>query len=256
MDERKPIVNDLILFCGDTHGKHGHVLEAVERLKPLAVILLGDLEPAQPLHLELAALDPSKLWFIHGNHDCDSNRNWNHVWGSQLANRNIHGRVVELPNGIRIAGLGGVFRESVWHLGLAGEASFQNRESHTRSTPRQDRWQGSVVRKHWSSIYPDELNQLADLRADILVTHEAFGYHPHGVEILDDLARSLGVQVAVHGHQHDCLDSSQLWVAQGFRTFGVGLRGITAIDLEGNASVVVPGELDAARKYRQQRVGA
>ena len=248
--------NDLILFCGDPHGKFRHIVQATARLNPMAVVLLGDLEPVQSLDRELAAIPAEKLWFIPGNHDCDSDQNWHHIWGSQLAHRNLHGKVVELPNGIRLAGLGGVFRESVWYPSLAGEAKFQNRESHTRSTPRQDRWQGSVVRKHWSSIYPDELNALADLDADILVTHEAFGYHPHGFGILDDLARSLGARVAVHGHQHDCLDNSQLWVAQGFRSFGVGLRGITAIDLDGNASVVVPGELDAARKFRQQQTGA
>ena len=243
-----------VLFCGDPHSQLKHIVKAATELHASAVVLLGDMEPAQPLHLELAALDPTRLWFIPGNHDCDSDQNWHHIWGSQLADRNIHGRVIELPNGIRIAGLGGVFRESVWYPSLAGEAKFQNRESHTRSTPRQDRWQGSVVRKHWSSIYPDELNALADLRADILVTHEAGGYHHNGFQILDDLARSLGVKVTVHGHQHDRLDSSDRWPTQGFKSFGVGLRGITAIDADGNATVVVPGELDAQRDHRQKYI--
>jgi hypothetical protein len=111
-----------------------------------------------------------------------------------------------------------------------------------------------VVRKHWSSIYPDELNALADLRADILVVHEAPGYHSNGFEILDDLARSLGVRVLVHGHQHDRLDSSHRWAAQGFKSFGVGLRGVTAINVDGNATVVVPGELDDFRSFRQSYV--
>jgi len=31
---------------------------------------------------------------------------------------------------------------------------------------------------------------------------------------------------------------------------------ITAIDLAGNATAIVPGELDAARKFRQQQPGA
>jgi predicted phosphodiesterase len=242
---------DCILFCGDPHGQFRHILKAAVHLKPMAIILLGDMEPLRPLHAELAAIDPQKLWFIPGNHDSDSVQNWHHVWGSELVNRNIHGQVVELPNGLRLAGLGGVFRESVWYPSLPVEPRFRNRVDHARATPRQDRWQGSVVRKHWSSIYPDELNALANLTADILVTHEAPGYHPNGFEILDDLARSLGARVMVHGHHHDRLDSSHRWASQGFESFGVGLRGITAIYADGIASVVVPGELDDFRSFRQ-----
>lgn len=238
-----------ILFCGDTHGRFDHILRAAELLDPMAIVLLGDIEPIQPLHLELAAIDPDKLWFIHGNHDTDSDQNWHHLWGSRLAERNIHGRVVELPNGLKLAGLGGVFRGSVWYPGQS-EARFESRASHAQSTPRQDRWQGGVHCKHWSSIYPDEVNRLADQSADILVTHEAPGYHPHGFEILDELARSMGVKLSVHGHQHDRLDSSHHWVQQGFKSFGVGLCGITAIDVDGHAEVIVSGDLDHQRHSR------
>ena len=238
-----------ILFCGDPHGRFDHILRAAELLDPMAIVLLGDIEPIQPLQLELAAIDPQKLWLIHGNHDTDSDQNWHHLWGSTLAERNIHGRVVALPNGLKLAGLGGVFRGSVWYPGQS-EARFESRSSHARSTPRQDRWQGGVHRKHWSSIYPDEVNRLADQSADILVTHEAPGYHPHGFEILDDLARSMGVKVSVHGHQHDRLDSSHRWLQQGFKSLGVGLCGITAIDVDGHAEVIVSGDLDHQRHSR------
>ncbi|MDD3937578.1 metallophosphoesterase [Rhodoferax sp.] len=233
-----------ILFCGDPHDRFDHILRAAELLNPMAIVLLGDIEPEQSLHLELTAIDPQKLWFIHGNHDTDSEQNWHHLWGSQLAERTIHGRVVELPNGLKLAGLGGVFRESVWYPGLQSQARFESRACHARSTPRQDRWQGSVHRKHWSSIYPDEFKALAIQRADILVTHEAPGYHPNGFEILDDLARSMGVKLSVHGHQHDRLDSSHRWGQQGFKSFGVGLCGITAIDIDGHAEVIFSGDLD------------
>lgn len=241
---KAPTMNTLILFCGDPHGRFEHILRAAELLDPMAIVLLGDIEPEKPLHLELAALDPQKLWFIPGNHDTDSDQNWHHLWGSTLAERNIHGRVVELPNGLKLAGLGGVFRGSVWYPGPQGEPRFESRTSHARSTPRQDRWQGSVHRKHWSSIYPDEFNRLAAQRADILVTHEAPGYHPYGFEILDELARSMGVKVSVHGHQHDRLDSSHRWAQQGFKSFGVGLCGIGAIDKDGHAEVIFSGDMD------------
>lgn len=242
-----------VLFCGDPHGQFRHIIKAATELHASAVILLGDMEPKQPLHIELAAI-ADKIWFIHGNHDTDSDQNFVHVWESQLAERNIQGRVVELPNGIRIGGLGGVFRGLVWHPGLPTPPYFSNRKEHAKATPRQDRWRGSVHRKHWSTIYPDELDALADMRDDILVTHEAPGYHANGFEILDTLAQSMGARVTVHGHQHDRLDSSDRWAQQGFKSFGVGLRGITSIDVEGSATVVVPGALDAQRDYRQKHL--
>lgn len=244
---------DLTLFCGDPHGQFRHILKVASELQASAVILLGDMELARPLHEELASI-ADRLWFIHGNHDTDHERNWNHLWGGKLADRNIDGQVVTLPNGIRIAGLGGVFRESVWYPSLPIPPKFRNREEHARVTSEQDRWQGSVPRKHWSSIYPDELDRLSLMRADILVTHEAPGYHSNGFEILDTLAQSMGVKVTVHGHHHDNLDSSDRWGPQGFKSFGVGLRGITAIDLNGRATVVVPGEIDAQRDFRQKHI--
>ena len=114
-----------------------------------------------------------------------------------------------------------------------------------------NRWGGNGPhRRHWGTIYPDDLNGLADLEADLLVTHEAPGYHPHGFEILDTLAQSLGVRASVHGHQHDRLDSSAKWESQGFRSYGVGLRGLSTLDRDGNLVVIRSGELDEARAGR------
>lgn len=92
------------------------------------------------------------------------------------------------------------------------------------------------------------------MRCDILITHEAPGYHNNGFEILDDVARNMGAKVTVHGHHHDRLDSSERWAQQGFKSFGVGLRGISAIDIEGNTTVVIPGELDTQRGFRQKYI--
>lgn len=247
----KTTPGDIVLFCGDPHGRFDHIRRAADELLASAVILLGDLEPGRPLHEELAPI-ADRLWYIHGNHDTDSERNWNHLWGSQLADRNLDGRVEALPNGMLIAGLGGIFRESVWYPSLPTPPKFRNRQEHAGVTPSQDRWQGDVPRQHWSTIYPDELDRLSLMQADILVTHEAPGYHNNGFEILDTLAQSMGAKVTVHGHHHDNLDSSDRWGQQGFRSFGVGLRGITAINADGNATVIVPGELDAQRDFRQK----
>ena len=242
-----------ILYCGDPHGRFDHILQAVADEKPAAIILLGDLEPGRPLDEELAPI-LGKVWFIHGNHDTESDTHWERVRDSRLADRSLNGRVVTLPGGVRVAGLGDVFRESVWYpdpaAARAGRPAFRSRTEHARLTPMQERWRGGPPCKHWSSIYPIEIDRLADLRADILVTHEAPGYHPNGFAILDTLAQSMGVKVAVHGHHHDALDSSSRWQAQGFRSFGVGLRGITVIDPDGAARVILPGELDQARSRR------
>lgn len=243
----------VVLHCGDPHGHFRHIVRAAEELNASAVVLLGDLESERPLHEELESI-ASKVWFIHGNHDTDSDQNFENVWESQLADRNLHGRVVQLDSGIRLAGLGGVFRESVWYPSMPIEPRFRNREEHARATTLWEQWRGSVARKHLSSIYPDELDRLAELRADVLITHEAPGYHRNGCAILDTLAQSLGVKVSVHGHHHDRLDGSKRWDQQGFKSFGVGLRGITAIDIEGNATVIVGGELDEQRNHRQHYI--
>ncbi len=240
-----------VLYCGDPHGEFRHILWAAEKLSASAVVLLGDLEPARPLHEELAAI-ADKVWFIHGNHDTDSDANWGNVWESALGDRNLHGRVVTLPDGTRLAGLGGIFRGAVWYPNLPEAARFRNPQEHDQATASWDQWREGRARKHWSSIYPDDLDRLADLQADVLITHEAPGYHRDGFGILDTLAQSLGVKVAVHGHHHDRLDSSARWAKQGFKSHGVGLRGITAIDAEGNATVIVLGELDEQRNFRQQ----
>lgn len=57
----------------------------------------------------------------------------------------------------------------------------------------------------------------------------------------------MDVQIVVHGHHHDALDSSSRWMEQGFQSFGVGLRGILSIDADGKPVGVRAGELDGAR---------
>lgn len=243
-----------VLYCGDPHGgvdgSLQYVIDAAHETQASAVILLGDIEPVQPLHIELEPI-LSRVWYIVGNHDADGDDAWRRVATPEMASRNLNGRVLTLPDGTRLAGLGGVFRESVWYpksgASRGGAPAFRSRAEHAKATPRQDRWEGGHHRKHWGTIYPSEFDQVSELRADVLVTHEAPGYHPNGFEVLDTLAQALGVKVSVHGHQHDALDSSVAWDAQGFKTFGVGLRGVTAIDVTGIATIIRPGELAVPR---------
>ena len=99
------------------------------------------------------------------------------------------------------------------------------------------------------------------MEADVLVTHEAPWYHsdfsprsPTGFRAITDLAKALRVRYAVHGHQHDDLDSSDYWSGQGFESHGVGLRGVSALWPDGRWEVVVPGEMDEERRRLRQQV--
>jgi predicted phosphodiesterase len=239
-----------VLFCGDPHGQFEHIVCAALNLNACAVILVGDMEAVRPLHVELRGIT-DRVWFVHGNHDTDHESNWSAVWESDLRDRNLHGVVTVLPNGLKAAGLGGVFRERVWNRSSPeSAAAWRSPAEHARSIAPRERWRGRQPLTHWSTIYPADVDSLSRARADILVLHEAPGYHPRGVELLDDLARAMGVKVVVHGHHHDALDSSSRWASQGFISHGIGLRGITAIDSFGVSTVVVPGELDASRRDR------
>lgn len=247
----------MILYCGDPHGQFDHIVKAALELRPGAVILLGDMEPQRPLEVELAPIS-NLVWWIPGNHDADADDIWARVWGSQLENRNIHGRVVTLPDGTRVAGLGGIFDQGVWYPepgdSRGGAPAFRSREEHARATPLQARFGGGPHRKHWGTIYPCDVDDLADQRADVLVTHEAPGYHPNGFAIIDTLAQAMGVKLLLHGHHHDALDSSARWGQQGFKSFGVGLRGITSFDANGNVKIIVRGEIDERRSVRQRHI--
>jgi predicted phosphodiesterase len=235
-----------IFFCGDVHGQFGHVIKAVQAHRPDAVVLLGDLQAKAPLEVELAAiLTQTEVWFIHGNHDTDSEADHDHLFGSALADRNLHGRVVSVA-GVRIAGLGGIFREQVWHPPEPGH--YASPQDFVARGGKGNRWRGGLLLKHRSSIFPADCLSLSKLRADVLVTHEAPSAHPHGFAAIDELARSLGVHTTFHGHHHDRLDYSAERTRLGFKAFGVGLRGIT--DQEGQ--IIRPGDLDNARAGRMK----
>ena len=229
-----------VLYVGDPHGQLGHIVACAQSQNASAVVLLGDIQSPQALHLALEPIQ-DRVWFIHGNHDTDTPADFEHLWDSRLAHRNVHGRVVVLPDGTRLAGLGGVFRHSVFDPGeRVGPARYRNAAEHGSHTPRQSRWRDGPPLRHWSTIYPDDMAALAGQRADVLISHEAPGYHPHGFGALSKLARAMGARLSVHGHHHDALDSSAHWAAQGFKSFGVAQAAISAIDLDGHCRVLVP----------------
>lgn len=238
----------MIFILGDNHGRFDKIIEAVTAMRPEAVISVGDImgdKDIRPLKQELKEIiSLTEFWWIPGNHDTDSEAAYDGLFGSTLAHRNFHGRVVMIQ-GVRFAGLGGVFREKIWMP--PSKPQFQSKPDFLRRAPRADRWRGGIPLKHRSTIFPDVYNGLARERADILITHEAPSCHPHGFQAISELARSLGVKASFHGHHHDSLDYSKAWSGLGFKAYGVGLRGIS--DLDGN--LIVAGEKDDERRFRE-----
>lgn len=252
----------MIYLLGDVHGKFQHILPAILNTDPerryteKAVIFLGDIEPQRRFGVEIRALVEAGIgvWFIHGNHDTDHSRTWGFLEHSQ--HRNLHGRVVEIC-GRRVAGLGGIFRGEIWYpqheIGEANFHSYSEYEKRRRPRPGtrtgvdadvQQQESGALL-KHRSSIFHDDFMALASMNADILVTHEAPNCHPHGFQAVTELAQAMRVRVLFHGHHHDNRDYRDYDTKHGFRSFGVGLRGIK--DVDGND--ILRGELDDRSGY-------
>ena len=121
-----------ILYCGDPHGRFDHILAAARAADYDAIVVVGDLDLTRPLHDELGEV-ADRLWYIPGNHDSDSDTAWANLCDGPLADRNLHGRVVILPSGMRLAGLGGVFRGSVWNPATDTPPTYKNRAEHARA---------------------------------------------------------------------------------------------------------------------------
>ena len=85
-----------IFFCGDPHGCFDQINQAAREYQPDAL-----------------ALQYAPVWWIPGNHDSESDEMYDNLWRSKLADKNLHGRAANVC-GVRIAGLGGVFRGQVW----------------------------------------------------------------------------------------------------------------------------------------------
>lgn len=220
------------------------------------------MEAPRPLHLELEPiLAPTELFWILGNHDIDSQESYSNLVESQLADRDLCGRVVTLVSGLRVAALGGVFRGEIWTP--PAEPNCKSFDGYVRATKGKQAPHDSAIKseryarlfagkllKHRSSIFPQTLRALATQRADVLITHEAPSCHPHGWNEIDKLARAMRVRLVVHGHHHDSLPYPDAEEKLGFSMVGVGLPGITAVDADLNTTVIRPGELDHQGEYQ------
>jgi len=218
-----------MLFVGDPHGLYEHIIEAIEENKPTACVLVGDQCYDESIDQLFATIDgKTDFHWIHGNHDTDNKLWFDNLFKSPWSARNLHSHVKQL-NTLRLAGLGGVFRGKIWD-------GKQNIRYHTR-----DAW-GAVhnvkrfiqsyergVRKHESTIWPEDYDRLKLLAADVLVLHEAPTSDRHGHQALDDLAAMLGVRLIVHGHHHRCYTDT---LANGIAVVGLGLAQVASLDVD------------------------
>lgn len=110
-------------------------------------------------------------------------------------------------------------------VGHHGRLRVFHRKEHLGRTGRTSGFSEKVA----PAIWPEDYEALACQQADILVTHEAPSCHPFGFVAIDHLARTMGVELIVHGHHHRHCTASLL--DGRIRVIGVGLR--EAVDESG-----------------------
>ena len=240
-----------IWLCGDVHGCMDSVIEAYTHAyecgrRPKAVIFLGDLECSQALEHELSEIRcyvDDDVWFIPGNHDTDSNQSWNSLAASRWSDNNLHGKVKKV-GGWQVAGLGGVFRSSIWappeKPKFDSYKEFRKDLISRRPTREWGLSETTAERRHLSTIFPDSVQRLGKQRAQILVTHEAPSCHPFGWSAIDGLAKRMGVSYVFHGHHHE----TKIYPYCDFQAVGVGYKAILELDGDGVISVIRPGDYD------------
>lgn len=219
-----------LLFAGDPHRNFSPILRAClahpVACPPGHLILVGDQDCPRPLTAILAGAIAAG-WRVHwilGNHDCETEAVYDNLAGDH-PDGDLGFRVVEI-GGVRVAGLPGVFKPSVWSPRPEGTAGtidpprFRDRASFLAAQPKARWWRGGLPLWHRDTIFPDDVERLAACRFDILVSHEAPSCHRHGFTVIDRLAAAGGARLIVHGHHHE---SYQATLPDGIAVRGLGL---------------------------------
>ncbi len=220
------------LFFGDPHGDFRAVRRSAAGIDPSCpppCIFLGDFDLVVPLEEAVAPLlnRGCEVFHIHGNHEADQVGWYDNVFSSELAGGSLHCRVIEI-GGIRYAGLGGVFKGRIWHpKDGGGQPRIRTREEFMHANAR-NAWRGGLPLGLRATIFPEDYDMLSDLRADVLVTHEAPSCHRYGFQEIDLLAEAMGARLIVHGHHHEPYRSQ---IAGGIAVIGMGQADVMAIDL-------------------------
>ncbi len=197
-----------ILFAGDPHGCFDSIIQAVQQYQPEAVVMLGDysLEHSLEEYLKpIASL--TQIWWIYGNHDVATEHDYSFLFESAYKDFSLHLKVSEIA-GLRIAGLGGIFMAKNWYPPALGR--WEDQQHWLRMQSGHVRRLGMPIKlRH--SIWQHEFNYMcANIKADILVTHEAPSCHRYGFSAIDELANAIGAKHIFHGHQHEYYNNSVL----------------------------------------------
>ncbi len=215
-----------ILFAGDPHRNFTPILRASAALPVGALILLGDLDCQRPFTETFAPLlrQGWRTHWILGNHDCETEAAYDNLVGDHPRG-DLGFRLTDI-DGVRVAGLPGVFKPSIWYpRSDDGSAPidaprYRNREAFLAALPTGREWRGGLPLWHRDSIFPDDVDRLAEQKFDVLVTHEAPSCHRHGFAVIDELAASGGATLIVHGHHHDSYAAT---LPNGIAVRGLGL---------------------------------
>jgi predicted phosphodiesterase len=198
-----------IIIAGDPHGNFSPILRACGAEEPGTLILLGDCEFPARLRQILGPLFASgwRVSWILGNKDTETATVFDHLAGD-YPEGDIGGKIIEIA-GLRIAGLGGVFKPRIWYprpdtpASVIEPPSFNTRHEFMLSLPDRERWRDGLPLWHRDSIFPEDFDCLARHRFDVLVCHEAPSCHRHGFAAIDQLAEVAGARLIVHGHHHE-----------------------------------------------------
>jgi predicted phosphodiesterase len=209
----------LIVFAGDPHRNFTPIIRACLAHEPGTLILVGDMECTQPLPVLLApAIEAGwQVRWIMGNHDADTEATFDNL-ATAHPDGDLGLRVATI-DGLRIAGLPGVFKGRVWYPN-DGAPQFREKAKFLATLRREDRWRGGLPLWHRDTIFPEDFDRLGTQRFDVLVTHEAPSSHEHGFAVIDELARKAGARLIVHGHHHRSYDAT---LGNGIAVRGLGL---------------------------------
>lgn len=222
----------MILFAGDPHGSYTHLVPFVKEHSDVALVILGDLQLTTTEELDKLA-QYCDIWFIHGNHDSKTVAAYEAIWGSEWKLRNLHTKVQTIQ-GVKIAGLGGVFRGHIWMP--PHRPMFLDPIHCCQYTPQEKLWRGGLPLRHRTSIFPSDFEQLESQKADVLITHEAPRPHPQGFGVINQLAQKMGVKKIFHGHHHDNFNYRGLKRDNSYDIINVGFRSLT--DINGNYLII------------------
>jgi predicted phosphodiesterase len=192
-----------LVVAGDPHGNFAPILRACDALEAGTLILVGDCDLDVPLRQMLAPLFGAG-WRVHwilGNKDTETETVFDNL-ATDFPEGDIGGRVIEV-DGLRIAGLGGVFKPRIWDPNSGEPPGFATRGAFLESLDAREHWRGGLPLWHRDSIFPEDFSRLGRNRFDVLISHEAPSSHRHGFAAIDRLAELGAARLIVHGHHHE-----------------------------------------------------